>query len=127
MYKTTAIALAAIGRANFALGEQWLEISAWAFGRAHGMNLAAFEAFCGRPLFAAHAAMASGTRAALRNVPHGGVVQQWARAEETFNLLATGLPCLVAEYAGDMDAALGASRSGDNASTRARRPGEGIS
>jgi hypothetical protein len=46
MDKNAATALVAIGGANLALGERWLEISAWALESAHRMNRAAFETFC---------------------------------------------------------------------------------
>ena len=98
--ETNEAALAAIGRANLAVGQQWLEISAWALGHAHRMNRLAFETFCEQPFFAAQAVMASAGSAAMRDVP--GVLEQWAHARETFEFLSSGLPTLVAEYAGDM-------------------------
>jgi hypothetical protein len=38
MDKNATTALAAIGRANLALGEQWLELSAWALGPKPGLH-----------------------------------------------------------------------------------------
>jgi hypothetical protein len=103
MEKNAATALAAIGRANLALGEQWLEISAAAVGHAQRMHRAAFQSFYTGPLFAAPAVMASGASAAMHELGTAGMLQQWMSARETLELLSNGLPTLVAEYAGDMN------------------------
>jgi len=103
MDKNATTALAAIGRANLALGEQWLEVSAWALGHAYRMNRAAFETFYEGPFFAAHAMMASGASTTMRDLRAAGMLEQCAGASETFELLASGLPSLMAEHAGDMN------------------------
>lgn len=101
MRANAVTALAAVGRANVALCERWLDFSFRSVEHAHRLSLAAFEVFCERPLAKAQVAAVKTTSAALRDFG-GELTGPVARAAEVLSLLSLGLPGLVAEYAGDL-------------------------
>jgi hypothetical protein len=96
-------ALATIGRANLALCEHWIRASIWTFEHMHQLAHAALVAFAQRPLAATNAITVHAGIAATRDAGELKSAGGSARHAEVWELLSDGLPCLVAEYARDMD------------------------
>jgi hypothetical protein len=109
MHANAVTALAAIGRANVALCQRWLDFSVRSVEQAHRLSHAAFEVFCERSLAAAQMAAVKTASAVLRGVG-GEMSGPVAPGVEVLRLLSRGLPGLVAEYAGDLSPV---SESGD--------------
>jgi hypothetical protein len=102
MSASAIAAFAAIGYANLVFCKQWIRVSAWTFEHAHQVTQDAFEAFVERPL-AATQVIAVRAAAAARSICESESAGSWAVHAELFGPLPHRLPCLVAEYAGDMD------------------------
>jgi hypothetical protein len=101
MRANVVTALAAVGRANVALCERWLDYSFRSVEHAHRLSLAAFGAFCERPWATAQVAAVKTASAALHDFV-GEMTGPVARGAEVLSVLSRGLPGLVAEYAGDL-------------------------
>jgi len=101
MHASAATALAAVAHANVSLCAHWLDFSFRSVEHVHRLNLTAFEAFYERPLAAAQGVAMKTAAAALRDFG-GEMTGPLAGGAELLNLLSSGLPGLVAQYAGDL-------------------------
>ena len=101
MHASAVTALAAVAHANVSLCARWLDFSFRSVEHAHRLSLAAFDAFCEQPLVTAQGIARKTAFAALRDFG-GEMTGPVAGSAEILSLLSSGLPGLVAEYAGDL-------------------------
>jgi hypothetical protein len=97
-----AAAFAAIGYGNLVVCEHWFRLAAHHLATAQQLTQAATDAFAGRPLAASRATAVHSAGAATRGARGFESVEPLAKGFDVIGLLSQGLPCLVADYAHDM-------------------------